>query len=155
MLRNASTSGARVGNSCSTPSTRLSRPFHEPIIRVCSFHLSSLALRSPLFSLAYTIAVVNNGRDKKTSIFPRPCFETTIAPNHPVQGERRRVNFAVRITASLEQLCNRVPVTSSYRRARGEEINAAFLFFFPSRRLSPVPTTEKNSSRGCIIIKHA
>lgn len=138
-------------------------PLHRPALSALSranypcVLVPPFVARAPLapFSLAYTIAVVNNGRDKKTSIFPRPCFETTIAPNHPVQGERRRVNFAVRITASLEQLCNRVPVTSSYRRAREEEINAAFLFFFPSRRLSPVPTTEKNSPRGCIIIKHA
>lgn len=98
-------------------------PLHRPALSALSranypcVLVPPFVARAPLapFFLAY-IAIVNNGRDKKTSIFLRPCFETTIAPNHRVQGERRRVNFAVRITAlaiSLDQLCNRVPVTSS------------------------------------------
>lgn len=117
---------------------------------------------APFLPRLYAIATVNNGRDKKTSIFPRPCFETAIA-RPTIESKVNDVELISRcasqrsqplwINYAIEYPLLRVTTWSKKeRRGRGGKFLffpflVSFFFFF-----SPVPTMEKNSRPAIILL---
>lgn len=139
MLRNASTSGARVGNSCSTPSTGSLGPFTSQL-SVCArstFRRSCSA--RPFFPRLY--------RDRKqtavTKKLPfssvrvlkprsRPTIESKVNDVELISRCASRRSQPLWINYAIEYPLLRVSTTS---KKDEEKVNVAFFFFFfPSSR---------------------